>query len=331
MSGESNIPGAEEALADDPSLARTLLNFMREQREQELRERRRERFWRNVRFGLIALVMLAGPLYLWTIDKQYNRHRVGKDYVALVRVDGVIGSDKPANAARITEALEAAFNDPLARGVIVDINSPGGSPVQSSIIRDRMVMLRESFPKTKVWVVGEDMLTSGAYFIAMGSPNVCVNRSTITGSIGVIRDGWGLDKLIERFGIERRVFTAGVSKSRLDTFKPLSPEDERKAQELLGSVHEHFKSVVREGRGDRLKADEVKLFNGDFWTGDQALQLGLVDRLCDLNTLMADEFGATDARDYTPPPSFMSSIAGAIGSQVKASFASDSPFQFLPE
>src|SRR5436189_227318 len=222
MSRESNVPGAEEAPSDEPSLSRTLLNFMREQREQELRERRRERFWRNVRFGLIALVMLAGPLYLWTIDKQYNRHRVGKNYVALVRVDGVIP------------------------------------------------------------------------------------------------DGWGLDKLIERFGIERRVFTAGVSKSRLDTFKPLSPEDERKAQGLLGAVHGHFKSVVREGRGDRLKADEVKLFNGDFWTGDQALQLGLVDRLCDLNTLMADEFGATDARDYTPPPSFMSSIAGAIGSQVKA-------------
>jgi protease-4 len=315
----------------EPSLASAMFAWMKEQQAEKLREQRRERFWRNLRFGLMGIAIMAGPLYLWMMDKQYNRHRVGKDYVALVRVNGIIGADKPANAERIGNALEAAFKDQNAKGVIIDINSPGGSPVQSSIIRDRIQMLRESHPNTKVWAVGEDMLTSGAYFIAMGSPNVCVNRSTLTGSIGVIRDGWGLDKFIQRFGIERRVFTAGQSKSRLDTFKPLTPEDEKKAEELLGAVHEHFKAVVREGRGERLKIPEERLFSGDFWTGDQAVEFGLVDKLCDLNTLMADEFAATDARDYTPPPSLVASLAGAIGAQVSEQVDSGAPLQLLPQ
>lgn len=325
-------PNASTGSANEqePSLVQLLFKWMQDQEAEKLRERRRERFWRNVRFGLIGIAIMAGPLYLWMLDKQYNRHRVGNNYVALVRVNGVIGADKVANAERIGNALEAAFKDQRAKGVIVDINSPGGSPVQSSIIRDRLQQLRESFPNTKVWAVGEDMLTSGAYFIAMGAPNVCVNRSTLTGSIGVIRDGWGLDKFIERFGIERRVFTAGQSKSRLDTFKPLSPEDEKKAEELLSSVHEHFKSVVREGRTGRLKLSEDRLFSGDFWTGDQAVEFGLVDKLCDLNSLMLEEFGATDAKDYTPPPSLMSSLAGAIGAQVSERVDSSPPFQLLP-
>jgi protease IV len=321
---QSTTAGAES------SLVNALFTWMRDQEAEKLRERRRERFWRNVRIGLLALGIMSGPLYFWMLDKQYNRHRVGNNYVALVRVNGVIGADKPANAERIGDALEAAFKDPRAKGVIVDINSPGGSPVQSSIIRDRLILLRESYPKTKVWAVGEDMMTSGAYFIAMGSPNVCVNRSTLTGSIGVIRDGWGLDKFIQKFGIERRVFTAGESKSRLDAFRPLSPEDEKKAEELLGAVHEHFKTVVREGRGDRLKLEESRLFSGDFWTGDQALEFGLVDRLCDLDSLMLEEFGATDAKDFTPPPSLVASLAGALGSQISERVDAAPPFQLLP-
>jgi protease IV len=331
MSGANSESGNGASGEAERPLVDALFTWMKDQEAEKLRERRRERFWRNVRFGLVAIGLMAGPLYFWMLDKQYNRHRVGENYVALVRVDGVIGADKVANAARIGDALEAAFNDQKAKGVVIDINSPGGSPVQSSIIRDRLVMLRESFPEKKVWAVGEDMLTSGAYFIAMGAPNVCVNRSTLTGSIGVIRDGWGLDKFIERFGIERRVFTAGESKSRLDTFRPLTPEDQKKASELLGAVHEHFKTVVRDGRGDRLKLSEEKLFSGDFWTGDQALQFGLVDRLCDLHTIMVEEFGATDAKDYTPPPSLVASLAGAIGAQVSERTESGAPFQLLPQ
>lgn len=311
---------SDSASAERPGVVEAMFEWLRLQQAKQDAELKRERFWRNVRTTLIAFGLVSGPLYLWYLDRQHGRHPIGDHYVAMVRVSGIIGPDNMANAERISMGLERAFEDRKALGVVVLINSPGGSPVQSSIIHDKLTRLRARHPGKKVWAVGEDMMTSGAYFVAMGAPKVCVNRSTLTGSIGVIRDGWGLDKVIDRFGIERRVFTAGGSKNRLDTFKPLTAEDQRKAQELLSAVHEHFKMVVRSGRGTRLKGDEASLFSGDFWTGDEALRLGLVDRLCDVNEILAEEYGVTDAKDYTPPPSFVSSLASAIGAKVAESF-----------
>lgn len=312
------------------SVLTSLLDYIRQRDADRDRELNRERFWRNVRTVILGVGLAMGPLYLWMMDKQYGKHRIGDDYVAVVKVSGEIGPDKAANAERVTNALERAFKDPKAKGVIVQINSPGGSPVQSSIIHDKIVTLRESFPEKKVWAVGEDMMTSGAYFIAVGAPNICVNRSTLTGSVGVIRDGWGLDKVIDKFGIERRVFTAGGNKDRLDMFKPLTAEDRAKVKQLLDAVHEHFKSVVREGRGKRLKADEAHLFTGDFWTGDEALKLGLVDRLCDIGAIMRDEYGVSDAKDYTPPASLLTSLAGALGTAMAQELRSDDVLQLLP-
>lgn len=307
-----------------------LLDYIRTRDADRDRELARERFWRNARTVILGLGLAMGPLYLWMMDRTYGAHRVGDRYVAMVKVNGQIGPDQAANAERLSNALERAFEDPKARGVIVAINSPGGSPVQSSIIHDKLVALRTAHPDKKVWAVGEDMMTSGAYFIAVGAPNVCVNRSTLTGSIGVIRDGWGLDKVIDRFGIERRVFTAGGAKDRLDMFKPLSAEDRDKVRQLLDAVHEHFKDVVRRGRGARLKAPESVLFTGDFWNGDEALKLGLVDRLCDVHALMADEYGVRDVKDYTPPASLLTSLAGALGTEVLSRLQSDGRPQLLP-
>jgi protease IV len=192
--------------------------------------------------------------------------------------------------------------------------------VQAAIIRDRLIMLRQAHPDTKVWAVGEDRLTSGAYFIAMGAPNVCVNRSTVTGSIGVIQDSWGLDKAIDKLGIERRVFTAGTAKNRMDMFRPLTEEDRTHTRAMLDTVHQHFKSVVREGRGARLKRPEAELFTGDYWTGDTVLEYGLVDRLCNLQDVLVEEFHAPDARDFTPRPTLLEAVSGVIGTQVRASF-----------
>lgn len=315
---------------DTAGVLSALLDYIRTRDADRDRELARERFWRNARTVILGLGLAMGPLYLWMMDRTYGAHRVGDRYVAMVKVNGQIGPDQAANAERISNALERAFEDPKARGVIVAINSPGGSPVQSSIIHDKLVALRTAHPDKKVWAVGEDMMTSGAYFIAVGAPNVCVNRSTLTGSIGVIRDGWGLDKVIDRFGIERRVFTAGDAKDRLDMFKPLSAEDRDKVRQLLDAVHEHFKDVVRRGRGARLKAPESVLFTGDFWTGDEALKLGLVDRLCDVQALMADEYGVRDVKDYTPPASLLTSLAGALGTMVTEQLTADATPQLLP-
>jgi len=305
------------------ALARAILQHIQETERLRQAEQKKERVWRNIRAIGIVASLLAGPLILSTLANQSGLQRVTGDYVALVRVDGEIGAGKPANGNRIGSALEKAFEDKKAKGVVIAINSPGGSPVQSSIIRDRMLQLRKAHPDTKVWAVGEDMLTSGAYFIAMGAPKVCVNRSTITGSIGVRQDSWGLDRVIDKLGIERRVFTAGESKNRMDPFKPLAPEDIAHTREMLSAIHSHFKDVVREGRGDRLKAPEDQLFTGDYWTGDQAVKLGLVDRLCDLQQILADEFHVKDAKDFTPNPSFFQAISGAVGAEVAARFTEE--------
>lgn len=312
----------QQAAKNDPSTEGALwaiFRWMQAQDRQQATERKRDRRWSMVKTSVFALALLSTPLYLWVLDLRYGDARLGKNYVAMVRIDGVIAADHPANSRVINQALEKAFEDPKARGVVVVINSPGGTPVQASAIHDRLIALRETFPEKPVWAVGEDMMTSGAYFIATAAPKVCVNRSTLTGSIGVIRDGWGFDKAIRRIDIERRVFTAGASKSRLDPFRPLTADDQAKAKEMLEAVHAHFKDVVREGRGERLKGSEAELFSGDFWTGDRALALGLVDRLCgDVNDVVAAEYGVTDIKDYTPPPSLVSKLAGAIGTQVRS-------------
>lgn len=317
-----NAPTPSPGESPKEPLTAMIFAWLKDQEVRRTQEARRERRWRNVRAGFIALSLLAGPLVLASLGSRADVAKIGPDYVALVRVNGVISADNPANGARITQALERAFDDPKAKGVVLAINSPGGSPVQAAMIRDRLVMLREAHPDTKVWAVGEDMLTSGAYFIAMGAPNVCVNRSTVTGSIGVIQDSWGLDKAIDKLGIERRVFTAGTAKNRMDMFKPLTEEDRTHTRAMLDAIHEHFKDVVRSGRGARLKRPDAELFTGDYWTGDVALDYGLVDRLCNLQDVLVEEFRVPDAKDYTPRPTVYEALSSAIGTQIASHFGS---------
>jgi len=308
-SGSANTP---EASAEGFALIRSVLDSMLQQQRRFDEDRRRDRLWRNIRASFLVLGMLSGPLYFLWVTQQ-NAPSISSHYAAMVRVHGVIGADESASAERVVNSLDRAFGDKKAAGVVLLINSPGGSPVQAAIIRDRIVALRAAHPEKKVWAVGEDMLTSGAYFVAVGAPHICVNPSTLTGSIGVIRAGWGFNKLIDRLGIERRIFTAGESKSQLDSFEPLRTDDRRKADELLRSVHEQFKGVVREGRGNRLKGNERVLFSGDYWTGDQAVTFGLVDSLCTLPSLLEHEYGVEDVKDYTLPPSLLDGITRSVG------------------
>jgi protease-4 len=302
-----NIPPTEGA-----ALMKSMLDSIVQQQHRFEEDRRRDRFWRNMRALLLAFGMVSGPLYfLWIAHK--NSPALSSHYAAMVRVQGVIGADESASAERIVNSLDRAFNDEKSAGVVLLINSPGGSPVQAAIIRDRLIALRTAHPDKKVWAVGEDMLTSGAYFVAVGAPKICVNPSTLTGSIGVIRAGWGFNRLIDRLGIERRIFTAGSAKSQLDSFEPLRATDRQKADELLKSVHEQFKGVVRAGRAGKLHGSEGMLFSGDFWTGDRAVALGLVDSLCTLPSLLEREYGVEDVKDYTLPPSLLDGITRSIG------------------
>lgn len=221
---------------------------------------------------------------------------------------------KPFSAQLVVPALEEAFADSRAAGVIIDINSGGGSPVQASIIYNEIVALRKEFPKKKVVVVGEDMMASGAYLVAMGAPTIYVNQNTIAGSIGVITEGFGFVGAMEKLGITRRVYTAGDNKDRLDPFAPESDADKAKIQNVLNQVHGYFIDVVKTSRGNRLHGDPKELFSGDFWTGMKAKQLGIVDDFGDISSVMHGVFHVGVYRDYTPQQPLLQSLISGVGS-----------------
>lgn len=313
-----------EAIRELSEIVRIVMTSQAEATHTHDRMLKRDLRWRNIRAALICVAVVGGALiYSIGLQRLFAPAKFTGPYAALVRVEGLIDSEQRANAHKVNAALRSAFEDEHAKGVVLLINSPGGSPVQSSLIHDRLLSLRAQHPEKPVWAIGEDMMTSGAYFIAVGAPHVCVNRSTMTGSIGVVMQGWGLDRTIERFQIERRVFTAGTNKSRLDAFQPLRAKDQEKASELLKAIHAHFIQAVQDGRGARLKGDPQELFSGDYWTGDEAAQLGLVDGLCDLDEVIKSHMGVEQLKDYTVPPNLWTRVANSFGVLAQAPFSTE--------
>lgn len=288
--------------------------------EALLNQQRRELRWKKWRFflmvllGLAFFVLYAGLMLGLTGG---SKPADGEPYVALVRVEGEIGPGKDASALQINPLLTEAFEDRQAKGVVVLINSPGGTPVQASLIRERMLQLRKQYPKTRLVVVAEDMLTSGAYLIATGAEQIYVNRSTLTGSIGVIMRGFGFVDAAKKLGIERRVYTAGSNKNRLDPFVETETEDLTKVRDLLNKVHHHFIESVEQGRGDRLKGDKQQLFSGDFWTGEEAVELGLVDGIRDLTTTLQQDFAVKSVREYQPKRSVFEQFSRTLGAELR--------------
>lgn len=220
-----------------------------------------------------------------------------KNYVAVVKIQGLIADGREASYAALAPAMKAAFEDKRAKGVVLQINSPGGTPVQSSLIHDLVIELKKKHGK-RVIAVGEDMVTSGAYFIAVAADEIYVNRSTITGSIGVISAGFGFPGLLEKVGVERRVLTAGESKNTNDAFLPVNINDIAQHTELISDIHTHFKDEVKAGRGARLVVETKGLFEGKVWTGGNAVPLGLVDGLGSLTTVALEKFEATEFKHY---------------------------------
>jgi len=274
--------------------------------EQGFDIQKRELRWRNIRFAGWFLLGLMGvgvyALFTMLFYSVANDGPPTEDYASLIRLDGVIAADQKISAWRINPALTRAFRDKKSKGVVLLINSPGGSPVQASLIRDRLLALRREYPGKKVVTVAEDMLTSGAYLVATGTESIYVNRSTVAGSIGVIMSGFGFDNILHRVGIERRLFTAGEHKAFLDPYTPVRQDDIARARAILNDTHRQFIDAVLESRGRRLKGERKNLFNGDFWTGEQALALGLVDGIGDLPSVLKAVFHVEHTRDYTPVP-----------------------------
>lgn len=288
-------------------------------------DRKSERRWRNIRFlGWMAVLLLyAFLIFSPSKEKLAKKELLNKPYVSLLRLNGVIAADNSFSIDRAIPRLQKAFEDKKAKGVVLVINSPGGSPVQASVIHDKILQLKKKYNK-KVVVVGLDSLASAAYLIATAADKIYVNKDTLTGSIGVISSGFGFADVIQKLGIQRRVFTAGTKKDQLDPFKPLTANDTTKIQNVLNEVHQNFIQDVMEGRQGRLRGDESEIFSGDFWTGSQALRLGLVDGTDDLWSVMQTEFDTIQYKDYTTQPNLLQMLFKDMATQLNVSLQNQS-------
>ena len=273
-----------------------------------LKDHKADRRWRNIRFfGWMFILLLYAALIFAPSPAELGQKSSKEPYVSLVRMNGLIMPNMDFSAFRMIPQLQKAFSDKEAKGVILVINSPGGSPVQASIIHDKILELKKEYKK-KVVVVGEDALVSGAYLVATAGDKIYVNPDTLTGSIGVVMSGFGFTDAIKKLGVTRRLFIAGENKARLDPFEPLKPSDTEKINTVLTQVHRNFINSVVADRGPRLRGDQQEIFSGDFWTGEEAVSLGIADGTSNLWTVLQEEFAAKHYRDYTKKATFIDSL-----------------------
>ena len=283
-----------------------------------IREQRAARRWK-IFFRLLVLAIVA--LVVWSIsDFDGGSTTVGATsgkHTALVTLSGEIAPDSQASAQKINSALESAFEDSSAAGVILRINSPGGSPVQAGMIYDDIARLRAKYPKKPLYVVVEEICASGGYYVAAAADKIYVDKASIVGSIGVLMDGFGFTGLMDKLGIERRLLTAGRNKGFRDPFSPQTDQQKTYALDMLEQVHQQFIGAVKKGRGNRLK-DDPDLFSGLFWTGQRSIELGLADGLGTVDSVARDVLKAPDLVDYTVKENLPERVARRFGAAVGA-------------
>lgn len=287
--GRDSDQARDEAGFEQQLTSRIAVEFLREQR----RSRRWGIFFKFVAVAYVTLFILL------SLPAKFNvMHLGGEPVTALVDLQGVIAPDTPASADLIVSGLRAAFENDTTRGVILRINSPGGSPVQSGYISDEIYRLKAKYPDIPFYAVIQDVCASGGYYVAAAADEIYADKASIVGSIGVRMDGFGFVDTMEKLGVERRLLTAGENKGFLDPFSPLSPRHVAHVRELLGEVHEQFVNTVQKGRRDKLAANP-EMFSGLFWTGERSLELGLVDAFGSSGFVAREIIGAEKIVDFT--------------------------------
>ena len=284
-----------------------------------LKEQRRSRRWSIFFKLLLALYVLA--FFLIYTGERLNVERTGiggRHHTALVEIEGAIGPDARASADNIVSGLRAAFEDRNTAGVILRINSPGGSPVQSGYVNDEIFRLREQYPDIPVYAVISDLCASGGYYIASAAEKIYADKASLVGSIGVIMSGFGFVDAIDKLGVERRVLESGDNKSFMDPFTPLRDEEVAHVEGLLDEIYEQFKAVVRKGRGDRLIEDDI-VFSGLIWTGEKAVELGLVDELGSASYVAREVIGAENIVNFSRKPNYLDRFAERLGAVIAES------------
>ncbi|EHP42270.1 peptidase S49 [Cupriavidus basilensis OR16] len=276
-----------------------------------LREQRAARRWR-IFFRFAGLALLALIFFAVFDFKGDGSITTSGRHTAMVSLDGEIAAGTPASAESINAALQAAFADTNAAGIILKINSPGGSPVQAGMINDEIHRLRTVYPSKPFYVVVEEICASGGYYVAAAADKIYVDKASIVGSIGVLMDGFGFTGLMDKLGVERRLYTSGANKGMLDPFSPQVPRQKQYAETMLKQIHQQFIDVVKAGRGDRLK-DDPDLFSGLFWSGERSVELGLADGLGNADYVARDLFKAEDIVDYTVKENIAERVAKRFG------------------
>ena len=312
MSGAATPPAAASVLAR-PSIESSLERLAREL----LHERRSERRWRV--FFRLAWLGLVGAVVWLLFAQRLHVAPANQPHTALVELRGEIDANGETSADSLVAALRAAFEDKGSVAVVVRINSPGGSPVQSGIVNDEIRRLK-ALHRKKVYAVVEEMCASGAYYIAAAADEIYVDKASLVGSIGVLMEGFGFVGLMDKLGVERRLLTAGTNKGMLDPFSPQDAKQREHAQAMIDQVHRQFIAVVKSGRGDRLK-EMPETFSGLFWNGEQAIALGLADAFGNLDFVAREIIKAEEIIDYTTRENVAERLARRFGAAAGAGAA----------
>ncbi|MEO7107229.1 MAG: S49 family peptidase [Rhodoferax sp.] len=275
-------------------------------------EQRQARRWRNA-IRIAWLVFLAGLVWMG-MDRSGSTTDASTSHTALVKIQGEIASGSDASAELIVAAMRSAFEDKSTKAVVLLINSPGGSPVQAGIINDEIRRLK-ALHKKPIYAVVEETCASAAYYIAVATDKIFVDKASVVGSIGVLMDGFGFTGLMDKLGVERRLMTAGENKGFMDPFSPQTEKQRAFAQAMLDQIHQQFINAVKQGRGSRLK-ETPEIFSGLFWTGQQAIDLGLADQLGNLDYVAREVVKAEELVDYTRKDNVAERLAKRFGAAI---------------
>jgi len=295
-----------------------------------LKERRTTRRW-GIFFKLAFLVYIITLTMLFFFPIDSSSLDQGSDgHTALIDIKGIIAADSEASADSIVTALRDAFDDKNTKGIILRMNTPGGSPVQSGYINDEIYRLKKLHPDIKVYAVIADLCASGGYYIAAAVDEIYADKGSLVGSIGVLMNGFGFENVIDKIGVTRRLYTAGEHKGFLDPFTAPKDADISHVKTMLASIHKQFVDVVKKGRGDKLKDDPL-LFSGYIWTGEQALTLGLVDKLGSSGYVAREVVGAETIKDFTVAETVLDRFAKKIGASIATKMAEISGLGVTPQ
>jgi protease-4 len=309
QSNQENLPQNPPAQPTPPFWEKEVLQRIL---FSQIKEQRAARITKTVFRSLYVLIIIYVLVLISTVKKDADEIKTYGPHTALVKINGVIDAEGDNSAETIIINLENAFEDAQAKAIILAINSPGGSPVQSGMVYDEINRFREKYPNKPIYTVVGDICASGAYYIAAATDKIYVDKASIVGSIGVIMDGFGFVDAMKKVGVERRMMTSGENKGMLDPFSPSKPEEVQYVQSMLTEVHQQFITAVKNGRKDRLSSDPT-LFSGLFWSGAKSIDLGLSDGFGSVRYVAKEIIGEPTLVEYNQKGNFVEALSKRIG------------------